>query len=30
MWRDLAWILDMLQGSGKAIEYARDLNEEQF
>ena len=30
MWRDLAWILDMLQGSQKAIEYARGLNEEQF
>jgi uncharacterized protein with HEPN domain len=30
MWRDLAWILDMLQASQKAIEYAHGLNEEQF
>ena len=30
MWRDLAWIVDMLQASQKAIEYARGLNEEQF
>jgi uncharacterized protein with HEPN domain len=30
MWRDLAWVLDMLQASRKALEYVRDLNEEQF
>jgi uncharacterized protein with HEPN domain len=30
MWRDLAWVLDMLQASQKVIEYARGLNEEQF
>ena len=30
MWRDLAWVLDMLQASRKALEYARGLNEEQF
>jgi uncharacterized protein with HEPN domain len=30
MWRDLGWVLDMLQASRKAIEYARGLNEEQF
>jgi len=30
MWRDLAWVLYMLQASRKAIEYARGLNEEQF
>jgi uncharacterized protein with HEPN domain len=30
MWRDLAWVLDMLQASQKAIEYARGLNIELF
>ena len=30
MWRDLAWVLGMLQASRKALEYVRDLNEEQF
>jgi uncharacterized protein with HEPN domain len=30
MWRDPAWVLDMLQASRKAIEYARGLDEEQF
>ena len=30
MWRDLAWVLDMLQASRKTIEYARGLGEEQF
>ena len=30
MWRDLAWILDMLQASRKALEYACDLSEEEF
>jgi uncharacterized protein with HEPN domain len=29
MWRDLAWGLDMLQASRKALGYARGLNEEQ-
>jgi uncharacterized protein with HEPN domain len=30
MWRDLAWVLDMLQASRKALGYARGLSEEQF
>jgi uncharacterized protein with HEPN domain len=30
MWRDMAWVLDMLQASRKAIEHVRGLNEEQF
>lgn len=30
MWRDLAWVLDMLQASRKALEYAHGLSEEQF
>jgi uncharacterized protein with HEPN domain len=30
MCRDLAWVLDMLQASRKAIEHARGLNEGQF
>jgi uncharacterized protein with HEPN domain len=30
MWRDLGWVLDMLQASRKAIEYAGGLNEEHF
>ena len=30
MWRDLAWVLAMLQASRKAIEHVRGLNEEQF
>jgi hypothetical protein len=28
MRRDLSWVLDMLQASRKAVEYARGLNEE--
>ena len=30
MWRDLAWVLDILQASRKIVEYARDLDEEHF
>jgi uncharacterized protein with HEPN domain len=30
MWRDLAWIFDMLQASQKALEYARGLSEGEF
>jgi Protein of unknown function DUF86 len=30
MWRDLAWVLDMLQASQKALNYAPGLSEEQF
>ncbi len=30
MWRDVAWVLDMLQASRKAVNYARGLSEEQF
>jgi uncharacterized protein with HEPN domain len=30
MWRDLAWVLDMLQAFRKALEYAHGLSEEQF
>jgi uncharacterized protein with HEPN domain len=30
MWRDTAWVLDMLLASRKAVEYARGLSEEQF
>ena len=30
MWRDVAWVLDMLQASRKALNYARGLSEEQF
>jgi len=30
MWRDLAWVLDMLQSSRKILEYAVGLDEEQF
>jgi uncharacterized protein with HEPN domain len=30
MWRDPAWVLDMLQASRKALEYARGLSGEQF
>jgi uncharacterized protein with HEPN domain len=30
MWRDLAWVLDILQASRKAIEYASGLNENEF
>jgi uncharacterized protein with HEPN domain len=30
MWRDLAWVLDILQASRKALDYARGLSEEQF
>ncbi|MGE5841445.1 MAG: DUF86 domain-containing protein [Deltaproteobacteria bacterium] len=30
MWRDLAWVLDMLQATEKAMEYAKDLPEGHF
>jgi uncharacterized protein with HEPN domain len=30
MWRDLAWILDMLQASRKVLEYASGLSEVAF
>jgi uncharacterized protein with HEPN domain len=30
MWRDDAWLLDMLQSSQKALDYARGLSENQF
>jgi uncharacterized protein with HEPN domain len=30
MWRDTAWVLDMLLASRKAFEHARGLSEEQF
>jgi uncharacterized protein with HEPN domain len=30
MWRDLAWVLDRLQASRKAVDYVRGLSEEQF
>jgi hypothetical protein len=30
MWRDTAWVLDMLLASRKAVGYARGLGEEQF
>jgi uncharacterized protein with HEPN domain len=30
MWRDLGWVLDMLQASHKAIEYTHGLSEEHF
>jgi uncharacterized protein with HEPN domain len=30
MWRDLAWVLDMLQASRKILDYARALTEGQF
>jgi uncharacterized protein with HEPN domain len=30
MWRDLAWILDMLQAFQKALEYARGLSDVEF
>jgi len=30
MWRDPAWILDMLQAARKALEYAQDLTETQY
>ena len=30
MWRDFAWILDMLQASQKVLEYARGLSELEF
>jgi len=30
MWRDLAWLLDMLQAAEKAMEYAQDLTEDKF
>jgi len=30
MWRDDAWLLDMLQSARKALEYARGLTENQF
>jgi uncharacterized protein with HEPN domain len=30
MWRDPAWILDMLQAARKALEYAQNLTEGQY
>jgi uncharacterized protein with HEPN domain len=30
MWRDDAWLLDMLQSARKALEYARGFGETQF
>jgi hypothetical protein len=30
MWRDDAWLLDMLQSARKALGYARGLRENQF
>lgn len=30
MWRDDAWLLDMLQSGRKSLEYARGLTENQF
>ncbi len=30
MWRDLAWLLDMLQAAEKAMEYAQDLTKDKF
>lgn len=30
MWRDDAWLLDMLQSARKALDYARGLSEAQF
>jgi uncharacterized protein with HEPN domain len=30
MWRDLGWVLDMLQASRRAIEHARGLDAEDF
>lgn len=30
MWRDFAWVLDMLQASRKVLDYARGLNESEF
>lgn len=30
MWRDAAWLLDMLQASRKALEYAHGLSEAEF
>lgn len=30
MWRDAAWLLDMLQAAGKALEYAQGLTYEDF
>jgi hypothetical protein len=30
MWRDLAWILDMLQASRKALVYGHGLSNEEF
>lgn len=30
MWRDDAWLLDMLQSARKALSYARGLSENQF
>lgn len=30
MWRDLAWLLDMLQAAEKVMEYAQDLTEDKF
>jgi hypothetical protein len=30
MWRDVAWVLDMLQASRRGLNYVRGLSEEQF
>ena len=30
MWRDPAWVLDMLQAASKALEYAHGLTEDQY
>lgn len=30
MWRDFAWLLDMLQAAEKVMEYARDLTQDKF
>jgi uncharacterized protein with HEPN domain len=30
MWRDLAWLLDILQAAEKVLEYSQGLSEEAF
>ena len=30
MWRDPAWVLDMLQAARKVLEYAHELTEDQY
>ena len=30
MWRDAAWLLDMLQASRQVLEYAQDIDETGF